>query len=496
MEKIINLRLKGKIIIGFSFIIAATITTLVLAYSNTKKIDRMNSEILQLNSLSYDMTNLRADLNRIRAVTQTLVMETNPEQVAKIITDITTKKESITAQYTSISLRLAPYPSVSELFEGAGIKLENYNKSREDYLDTLNSDREEADSVSSTILDNFYNEIRDDLLSAENIINKERSSLVQKSNELRTRVINQAALFGIILILISLLIMSYILRIITRISSEIKEGIEILSDSSQNILSTITEMSAGASETAASVSETTATVEEVRQTATLANQKAQSLLESTKRVKASADKGQGALSQVIEAMENIDFQMKKISGTVVKLSEQNRRIGEITSSVADIADQSNLLAVNAAIEAAKAGEHGKGFTVVAREIRNLSDQSKRATEQVKEILNQIEKSVNDTVGVTEESKITVDSGKELVMQSGEIMEILASNIDETRDAAIQISSSNHQQMAGMDQIVPAMENIKKASEQNAEGIRQSQNATKELHSLGLSLKKIIVRFNL
>ncbi len=100
------------------------------------------------------------------------------------------------------------------------------------------------------------------------------------------------------------------------------------------------------------------------------------------------------------------------------------------------------------------------------------------------------------MGVTEESKKTVESGKELVMQSGEIMEILTSNIDETRDAAIQISSSNHQQMAGMDQIVPAMENIKKASEQNAAAIRQSQNATKELHSLGLSLKKIIIKFNL
>ncbi len=77
-----------------------------------------------------------------------------------------------------------------------------------------------------------------------------------------------------------------------------------------------------------------------------------------------------------------------------------------------------------------------------------------------------------------------------------MIDILAGNIEETADAAMQISSSNHQQMAGMDQIVPAMENIKKASEQNAEGIRQAQNATRELHSLGQSLKSVLLRFNL
>lgn len=496
MERITHLQLKGKIITGFSFIIAATIISLVMAYSNTKKIDQVNSRVFQLDSLTYDMINLRSDLNRIRAVSQSLLVETNNQKSSEIVSNIAAKKESITSQYSSISVRLTQHPLIKESFDMIEAKLENYNRSRDNYLEAIKYDKEKALSISSNVLDNLYNEIRDDLMLSENSIKTIGFNLVQESEDLRKQVVNRAILLGTILILISLTIMVYILKIIKRISSEIKDGIEVLSDSSQNILSTITEMSAGASETAASVSETTATVEEVRQTAALANQKAQSLLESTKRVKTSADKVQAALSHVIEAMDKIDFQMKKIYSSVVKLSEQNRRVGEITSSVAVIADQSNLLAVNAAIEAAKAGEQGKGFTVVAKEIRNLSDQSKRATEQVKEILSQIDKSVNDTVGITEESKNTVDTGKELVMQSGEIMEILASNIDDTRDAAIQISSSNHQQMSGMDQIVPAMENIKKASEQNAEGIRQSQNATKELHSLGISLKKVITRFNL
>ena len=280
------------------------------------------------------------------------------------------------------------------------------------------------------------------------------------------------------------------------ITSDIKNGINVLGTSASEILSTVTEISTGTAETATAVSETTTTVEEVRQTAMVSNQKAISLMESSQKAADSVDKGRDAINEVIASMKKINKQMDLISETVLKLSEQNRTIGEITSSVADIADQSNLLAVNAAIEAAKAGEHGRGFTVVAQEIRSLADQSKKATAQVKDILNEINKSVNQAVGVTEQGATTVEEGRRLVEMSSEVIEILAENVEEAANAAIQISSSNQQQMAGMEQIVPAMENIKLASEQNVTGIKQAQIAAHDINNLGQSLKKIIERFNL
>ena len=280
------------------------------------------------------------------------------------------------------------------------------------------------------------------------------------------------------------------------ITSDIKHGVSVLGTSSSEILTTVTEISTGAAETATSVSETTTTVEEVRQTAMVSNQKAQSLMLSSQKAADSVDKGRDSINEVIDSMKKIDNQMNLISETVLKLAEQNRTIGEITSSVADIADQSNLLAVNAAIEAAKAGEHGRGFTVVAQEIRSLADQSKKATAQVKEILNEINKSVNQAVGVTEQGSRTVEEGRRLVAQSGEVIEILSENVEEAAQAAIQISSSNQQQMAGMEQIVPAMENIKLASQQNVTGIKQAQLAAHDLNSLGQNLKDIIDKFKI
>jgi methyl-accepting chemotaxis protein len=280
------------------------------------------------------------------------------------------------------------------------------------------------------------------------------------------------------------------------ITTEIKNGAAVLGTSASEILTTVTEIITAAAETATSVTETTTTVEEVRQTSMVSNQKAQSLMKSSQKAGDSVEKGRASTDEVIASMKKIDDQMNLISDTVLKLAEQHRTIGEITTSVSDIADQSNLLAVNAAIEAAKAGEQGRGFAVVAQEIRSLSDQSKKATAQVKEILDQINKSVNQAVGVTEQGSRTVADGRKLVAESGEVIELLDLNVEETAQASIQISSYNKQQMAGMEQIVPAMENIKIASEQQLSGIKQAQTAARDLNALGQNLKDIIEKFKM
>ena len=290
--------------------------------------------------------------------------------------------------------------------------------------------------------------------------------------------------------------LKYMVEKLKGIVLEISNGVTVLGTSASEILTTVTEVSTGAAETATSVSETTTTIEEVRQTAMVSNQKAQFLRVSSQKAADSVDKGRDSINEVIGSMKKIDNQMNLISETVLKLADQNRTIGEITSSVTDIADQSNLLAVNAAIEAAKAGEQGRGFTVVALEIRSLADQSKKATAQVKEILNEINKSVNQTVGVTEQGARTVEEGRKLVGLSGEVIEVLAENVEEAAQASIQISASNQQQMAGMEQIVPAMENIKVASQQNVLGIRQAQAAAHDLNSLGQNLKEIVAKFKI
>ena len=276
-----------------------------------------------------------------------------------------------------------------------------------------------------------------------------------------------------------------------RVTREIQESISVLSSSAQQIVATTTQVASAATETAAAVSETTTTVEEVKQTAQLSSQKAKYVSETAQKVAQVSQGGKKSAAESIDAMKKIREQMESIAESIVRLSEQSQAIGEIMLTVSDLAEQSNLLAVNASIEAAKAGEQGKGFAVVAQEVRNLADQSKQATAQVRTILGDIQKATNAAVMVTEQGSKAVDVGVQQAARAGESVQQLTESIAEAAQAAAQIAASSQQQMAGMDQVALAMESIKTASTQNVASTKQTEGAAKNIDELGRRLKELV-----
>ncbi|MHB0975325.1 MAG: protoglobin domain-containing protein [Thiobacillus sp.] len=271
----------------------------------------------------------------------------------------------------------------------------------------------------------------------------------------------------------------------------IGEAVSVLSSSSAEILATTTQVASGAAETATAVSETTATVEEVKQTAQLASQKARYVSDSAQKASQVSQSGRRSVDEAIQGMNRIQEQMESIAGSIVRLSEQSQAIGEIIATVNDLAEQSNLLAVNAAIEAAKAGEQGKGFAVVAQEVKSLAEQSRQATGQVRAILGDIQKATSAAVLATEQGNRAVEAGVRQTGETGEAIRHLAESINEAAQAATQIAASSQQQMVGMDQVAQAMENIRQASVQNVAGTRQAEVAAQGLHELGQKLGALI-----
>jgi methyl-accepting chemotaxis protein len=276
----------------------------------------------------------------------------------------------------------------------------------------------------------------------------------------------------------------------------IQEGINVLAAAAGEILSSTAQIASAAAETATAVNETTVTVEEVKQTTQLSTQKARNVADGAQRALVVSQQGRKSVEETVQGMSRIREQMETVAESIVSLSEQSQAIGEIITTVNDLAEQSNLLAVNAAIEAAKAGEHGKGFAVVAHEVRSLADQSKQATAQVRTILNDIQKATNAAVMATEQGSKAVEAGEKQSAEAGEAIRVLSDSIAESASATSQIAASSQQQMVGMDQVALAMENIKEASTMSVGSSQQTEQSAQNLHELGQTLKKLVERFKL
>ncbi len=280
------------------------------------------------------------------------------------------------------------------------------------------------------------------------------------------------------------------------IIQQILEAVNVMASSSSQIMTTAGQLAAGAREAAAAVSETTATVEEMKHTTSLASQKGKTLSDGARDAAEVAERGRKSVEDNIDGMNRVKQQMKSVAESIVRLSEQNRAIAEIIATVDDLAQQSNLLAVNASIEAAKAGEHGKGFGVVAQEVKTLSEQSKEATTQVRGILTDIRKATGAAVMAAEQGGNAVADGVRKAEAAGESIGALARSAAAAADSAVQIAATGRQQSVGMDQVAQAMENIKQVSERIAAGTEEAQNAAHNLHAVGQKLKALVENFKL
>jgi methyl-accepting chemotaxis protein len=274
---------------------------------------------------------------------------------------------------------------------------------------------------------------------------------------------------------------------------ELREGFSLLASSSAEILATVSQVAAGASETATAVSETSTTAEEVKQTAHLSNQKAKAVQETAQKATAASETGRKAVTETVEGMTRIREQMELIAESVVRLSEQGQAIGEIIATVSDLAEQSNLLAVNAAIEATRAGEYGKGFAVVAQEVKSLAEQSRQATTQVRTILMEVQKATSAAVMATELGTRVVTTGVNQATEAGESIRALTASVGEAAQSATQIAASSQQQLVGMDQIASAIANIRQATAQNMAGTKQLEASAQSLKELGGRLKVLVER---
>ena len=322
------------------------------------------------------------------------------------------------------------------------------------------------------------------------------STQVQK--EIRAdqdRVDNRTTTMGVVaaIIIVFAFVVGVLLAVIVSrdVARRLADVINRLSTSTAEMLAVTSQVAAGAVQTATAISEAATTVDEVRQTSLLSSQKATTVSDSAQTADQVAESGRRAVTETLEGIQRIQDQMAVVADSVVRLSEQTEAVGEIISTSNDLAEQSNLLSVNAAIEAAKASDQGKGFSVVAEEIKNLAMQSKQSVIQVRSILNDIQKATAAAVMAAEQSSKAIEDGARQASESSTAIESLAESVAAASQSAMQIVASSQQQLVGMDQISEAMSSIDQASAQNAAGARQMETEVQHLQELAAAMRQMV-----
>ncbi len=272
------------------------------------------------------------------------------------------------------------------------------------------------------------------------------------------------------------------------------EAVNILASSASEISTTVAQLSTSTAKTSSAVTQTSVTVEQVKQSAIVSNEQARNVAQAAQKMVQVSVGGEKATTDTTNRMRHIKQQMESIGETVEKLSESGDQIAAIISAVQDLADQSNLLAVNASIEAARAGDQGKGFAVVAQEIKSLADQSKAATEQVRSILDETRRWVSAVVMATEQGVKAVDAGVEESSEAEKAIRVLGGSVGESAQAAQVIEASSDQQLVGVGQVAQAMVNIEQAMRQNVGGTVQLETSARKLADVGGQLKELIERY--
>ena len=260
------------------------------------------------------------------------------------------------------------------------------------------------------------------------------------------------------------------------------------------ILATATQQAHMASGHASAISETSTTVTEIAETSRQATAHADTVVGIARKSEDLSKEGEYAVQQTLAAMGNLGDQVKAIALSITELSERTLQIGDIMGSVKDLAEQSNLLALNASIEAAKAGEHGKGFAVVALEMRNLAEQSKLAAGQVKAILGEVQKGTRQAVAATEEGSKRALATITLAQGSGRSIAGLTEVLKESSLAGRQIAGNTRQQTIGVEQIVSAINQLSTSMNESLAGTRSIERVATSLTTLSHRLSELTNRY--
>ncbi|WP_410524926.1 methyl-accepting chemotaxis protein [Pseudomonas sp. DTU_2021_1001937_2_SI_NGA_ILE_001] len=270
---------------------------------------------------------------------------------------------------------------------------------------------------------------------------------------------------------------------------QIRMGAEQLVSASQNISSASTQLSASAQEQSQAASSMAATVEELTVSINhVADNASDAHALSTESGRQSTEGG-NVIQSTLGSMQRIADTVQASASQIATLDQHAEQISSIVSVIKGIAEQTNLLALNAAIEAARAGEQGRGFAVVADEVRLLAQRTANSTQEITDMVVKIQQGTQEAVGSMEVGVTQVKSGVELAQQAGEAIVNIRESSGTVVRVVDQISLALKEQSMASQDVARNVERIAQMSQQNSQAVEQTSTTARALQALAQDLER-------
>ncbi len=286
-----------------------------------------------------------------------------------------------------------------------------------------------------------------------------------------------------------------------KMASDVSEALSVVADSVASLASTSAELSSnaetiasGAIEQSEMAASTASAVEEVNSTVIEVAQNAANVSNSAEEASNSVTAGHSLVEQTRNMMEQIASTVSDSAATVRKLGESSEQIGQIIQVIDDIADQTNLLALNAAIEAARAGEHGRGFAVVADEVRKLAEKTVKATQEIAEMIQGIQADTGGAVAGMFEGVQQVEQGQKKAEEAKEALDVIQTNVRNVSNEVDMIARATEEQASATEMMAQSIENISRITGENSLASKETAMAVEQLSHLAADLQNLVSRF--
>lgn len=533
----IKLSLKLKLIFGFMIVIILFGIAVIIALFSSNKINTYSHRLEEKTYPILEKTkNLVNDLKKINEVIITALSEGDTEQLKKTGETAESFKTNIKALYSlsddeevkDIDALFQTYFNIAitvsnGLLSGAGVssedsklmqlnekakelneRLERYHSiKREEFITNLknisSTSRHFRNLLMITFIICLFAGIGVAILIASKCTNSlntileflkdisnEGWNLTNKKIEIATKdeIGEVAEWFNIFIEKLN----SVIIKVAT-VTNQITSSAEQMANSARDMTKGAESQTAQTIQVATAIEQMSATVLEV---AKHSSDAAQSSQEAAKLAK----EGAGIVTQTIEGMNNISQAVRDSANTILELGKSSDQIGEIISVIDDIADQTNLLALNAAIEAARAGEQGRGFAVVADEVRKLAERTTKATKEIATMIKTIQTDTSGAVKSMEAGTKEVEVGVKFANDAGDALKQISKAVHDVTERVQHIATAAEEQSAAADEISANVEKVASVAKETSKESSQSLSGAEKVTSLSLELQKLVRGFNI